>query len=44
LSSEETRKEKNIKEDNYIHYKTKPARNEANDPKEKEKTSQIMQK
>jgi hypothetical protein len=38
LSREETIKEKNIKEDKYIHCRTKLARNEVNDPNEREKT------
>jgi hypothetical protein len=44
LNREETRKERNIKEDKYIYYRIEPTIIEASDPNEKEKMNLMMQK
>jgi hypothetical protein len=42
LIREEIRKERNIKEDKFIYYRTKPARSKASDPNEREKMGLMM--
>jgi len=42
LSREEIRKERNVEEDKYIYYRTKPAMSEASDPNEREKMGLMM--